>query len=175
MKKVFINLLLFSILIIVFIYLFVNGDSEIFGRKIWYKSKKIFDFSLDGKETSQQLIDIYSLSHITHGIVFMLIFTNMGFNNYKSLLLSLTLEFIWEYFENTNYIIKNYRKNKEYENYKGDSIINTIGDMLFTILGCYLFIYYYKFSLFYSVSSEILLMPFSANVTKQILLLYKNR
>ena len=105
----------------------------------------------------------------------MLFFENIGFDKYNSLLLSLFLEFFWECFENTNYIIKNYNKNKEYENYKGDSIVNTIGDILFTLLGCYLYIYHYKASLLYVITSEIILMPFSANVTKQILLLIKNR
>ena len=40
------------------------------GRPLWHDPKKIINFELDGKGTSQQILDIYSFSHITHGILF---------------------------------------------------------------------------------------------------------
>ena len=61
------------------------------------------------KGTSQQLIDIYSLSHISHGIIFYLILDGYRINFFFQ---SLIIELAWEIFENTDYIINKYRENE---------------------------------------------------------------
>ena len=108
------------------------------GRPIWYNPKKIISLELDGADTSQQIFDIYSFSHITHGILLFYFFKYLNTNVIHGLYLTILLELIWEIFENTPYIIKKYRQSPEYKNYKGDSIVNIIGDTIFTILGYYL-------------------------------------
>lgn len=40
---------------------------------------QIINFELDGGNTSQTLIDRYSFSHITHGVLFYFIFENISF------------------------------------------------------------------------------------------------
>ena len=40
---------------------------------------------------------------------------------------SVVLELLWEILENSPFIVNRYRKNKEYANYTGDSIVNIIG------------------------------------------------
>ena len=136
------------------------------GRPIWHEPKKIISFEKDGSDTSQQFIDIYSLSHITHGILFFYVFKFNNFNTTTSLYLTILFEIIWEVFENTEYIIKKYRQNKEYENYKGDSIVNIIGDTIFCILGFYLANKYPYYSIIYLILSEIILLKFDANFLK---------
>ena len=79
---------------------------EIFGRPLWHHPKKLINFELDGKGTSQQIFDIYSFSHITHGILFYFLLKYLNYNTINGLYITIVLEIIWEIFENTPYIIK---------------------------------------------------------------------
>ena len=113
-------------------------------------------------DSSKGLIDIYSFSHISHGILFYFIFQYLQFDVLNGLYLTIILEFLWEMFENTDYIIKKYRK--KYRNYDGDSTINIIGDIIGTIIG-YIFAYNLPYiSIIYLVLSELLLVPYKANL-----------
>ena len=113
-------------------------------------------------DSSKGLMDIYSFSHISHGILFYFIFQYLQFDVLNGLYLTIVLEFLWEMFENTDYIIKKYRK--KYRDYDGDSIINIIGDIIGTIIG-YIFAYTLPYiSIIYLVLSEVLLMPYKANL-----------
>ena len=112
-------------------------------------------------DSSKGLIDIYTFSHISHGILFYFIFLYLQIDFVNGLYLTIIFEFLWEMFENTDYIIKKYRK--KYRDYDGDSIINIIGDIISTIIG-YIFAYYSPYSsIIYLVLSELLLMPYKAN------------
>ena len=62
------------------------------------------------KDYSKNLIDIYSFSHISHGILFYLFFNYLKVDFFIGLYLTIILEFLWEMFENTDYIINKYRK-----------------------------------------------------------------
>ena len=126
----------------------------------------IIDFELDGENTSQTLIDRYSFSHITHGVLFYFIFQNISFTKKYSLILTIIFEILWEWFENTPYIINKYRKTPEYNNYIGDSIINIIGDIIFTIIGFYIAKHIPLVSIILIVVLEITLWPFKANFLK---------
>jgi len=158
---------IFSIIVtfLLILYFIPIENQKIFTRPIWHQPKKNIDFELDGKGTSQQFIDIYSLSHITHGILFYFLIqkTNIPFFQKNGLYIAILLELIWEIFENTPYIINKYRKKEEYKEYKGDSIVNIIGDTLCMILGYYLAHKSSKYALLYLLISEILLIPFKAN------------
>ena len=111
---------------------------------------------------SKGLIDIYTFSHISHGILFNFIFQYLQFDFVNGLYLTIFFEVLWEMFENTDYIIKKYRK--KYRDYDGDSIVNMIGDILGTIIG-YIFAYHLPYiSIIYLVASELLLIPHKANL-----------
>ena len=113
-------------------------------------------------DSSKELIDIYTFSHISHGILFYFIFQYLQFDFVNGLYLTIILEFLWEMFENTDYIIKKYRK--KYRDYDGDSTINIIGDIIGTIIG-YIFAYNLPYiSIVYLVLSELLLIPYKANL-----------
>lgn len=161
------NLYLLAIIfIIIIIYISPLTEEKLFTRPIWNSEKKLIDFDLDGDKTSQQLLDIYSFSHISHGIIFYYILNNINISLVKnnSFIISLILEIAFEIFENTPYVINKYRKKKEYKNYSGDSIINIIGDTLSMIFGYYFAQKSFKYSFVFLILSEILLIPLKSNL-----------
>lgn len=93
-------------------------------------------------ENSQHLSDWYTFSHIIHGFIFYWIFWKIG-KKYKwplgfSFLLALLVEVGWELFENTDFIINRYRETTISLDYFGDSVINSVFDVLFMILGFFM-------------------------------------
>ena len=73
------------------------------------------------------------------------------------------MEIIWEYIENTPYIINKYRSKKKFMRYRGDSHKNIIGDIIFTIIGIYLTKYSLNVSLICVILLEIVLSEYQAN------------
>ena len=112
-------------------------------------------------EYSKKLFDIYSFSHISHGILFYLIFKYLKLNFLIGLCLTIILEFLWEMFENTEFIICIYRK--DYGNYDGDSYLNITGDIICTIIGYLLASKTMYGSILFLIMTEILLIPYKAN------------
>ena len=110
---------------------------------------------------SKNLFDIYSFSHVSHGILFYLFFKYLKVNFLTGLYLTIILEFLWEMFENTEFIICVYRK--DYGNYEGDSYLNITGDIICTIVGYLLAYKTIYVSILFLIISEILLIPYKAN------------
>ena len=112
--------------------------------------------------SSQEYFDIYSWSHITHGILFYHLFSYFKFPTQQIISFSILSEILWEYIENTNYIIQKYRSHN-FKNYKGDSLINSLGDILFSIIGIYLSYKSPSFSIVIMILLEIILSNYKAN------------
>ena len=112
-------------------------------------------------EYSKNFFDIYSFSHISHGILFHLLFKYFNLNFLTGLYLTIILEFLWEMFENTEFIICVYRT--DYEEYEGDSYLNITGDIIFTVIGYLLAAKTIYGSILFLIISEILLIPYKAN------------
>ncbi len=112
--------------------------------------------------SSQEYFDIYSFSHITHGILFYHFFSYLKFPTQQIISFSILSEILWEYIENTDYIIERYRSHN-FKNYKGDSNINIVGDILFSIIGIYLSYISPSFSIFIMIFLEIILSKYKAN------------
>ena len=87
--------------------------------------------------TSQQLLDPYSLTHILHGFLFFwllaLLFKRMP--GAWQFLLAMLLESAWEVFENTSFVINKYRNETAALGYEGDTIVNSLGDLACALLG----------------------------------------
>lgn len=88
-------------------------------------------------ETSQQIADWYSLSHIVHGLLFyaLLRFCCPRLKPGIWLLLAMGIEIAWELAENTPMVIEAYRKQALAIGYAGDSILNSLMDTLMMVLG----------------------------------------
>ena len=86
---------------------------------------------------SQHVFDPYSFTHVLHGILFYGIiarlFSRMSFA--WRLCLAIGLEAAWEVIENTPLIIQRYREATIGLGYEGDSIINSIADVLCCVIG----------------------------------------
>lgn len=87
--------------------------------------------------TSQQLLDPYSLTHILHGFLFfwlmLLLFKRMP--GAWQFWLALLLESAWEVFENTSFVINKYRNETAALGYSGDTIVNSLGDLACALAG----------------------------------------
>ena len=86
---------------------------------------------------SQQLLDPYSFTHILHGFllfwIITLLFRRMGPEWQISL--ALVCEAGWEVFENTPYVIDRYRTETAALGYQGDTVLNSLGDLMCAFIG----------------------------------------
>jgi hypothetical protein len=87
--------------------------------------------------TSQQLLDPYSFTHVLHGFLFFwliaLLFRRLSSSWQVSL--ALLLEGAWEVFENTHFVIDKYRTETAALGYTGDTIVNSFGDLMCALAG----------------------------------------
>src|SRR5437868_677094 len=91
----------------------------------------------DSPKTSQMLADWYSLSHIVHGLLFYagLWLIARRWPAERRFLLALLIEAGWEVIENTPMVIDRYRATTAALGYTGDSIINSLSDIVMMALG----------------------------------------
>ena len=91
-------------------------------------------------EGSQQLFDWYTPSHLLHGFIFYAVLwlvarrVDVGWR----LVIATLVEAAWEIAENTNAVIERYREVTISLDYFGDSVLNSVVDMLAMALGWWL-------------------------------------
>jgi hypothetical protein len=91
----------------------------------------------DSPRTSQMLADWYSLSHIVHGLLFyaLLWLIVRRWPVSWRLIAAVAAEAGWEVIENTPLVIDRYRETTAALGYSGDSILNSVSDMLMMCAG----------------------------------------
>ncbi len=88
-------------------------------------------------ETSQQLADWYSFSHLIHGMIFfwLLRWLAPGWPLPLRFLAAMGIEIAWEITENTPAVIQHYRQQALAVGYAGDSILNSLSDTVMMSTG----------------------------------------
>lgn len=88
-------------------------------------------------EMSQQISDWYTASHFIHGILFfgLLYFFRKWLSIGTRLVIATIIESGWEILENSSLIIDRYREATIAIGYTGDSILNSVSDIIFMIFG----------------------------------------
>lgn len=88
-------------------------------------------------ENSQHLSDWYTFSHVIHGFGFygLLWLVGRRWPVGLRLVIAVALEASWEIFENTDFVINRYREVTISRDYYGDSIINSVMDIVWMMLG----------------------------------------
>lgn len=91
-------------------------------------------------DTSQQLSDWYSFSHIIHGFIFfgLLRLALPRLPLAARLLIAMGIEIGWEITENTPAVIHHYRQQALAVGYVGDSILNSVSDTFMMSSGFFL-------------------------------------
>lgn len=88
-------------------------------------------------DNSQHLADPYSFTHVLHGFIFcwLLWLVLPKWPLRWRLCLAVAAEALWEVIENSNYVIERYRAATAALGYQGDTVVNSLGDILFCALG----------------------------------------
>ncbi|SDP66781.1 Protein of unknown function [Phyllobacterium sp. YR620] len=98
---------------------------------------KLWVGETNSSDNSQHIADWYTLSHIIHGFLFYGLLwlvarrTPLG----ARLLIAILIEASWEIFENTDMVINRYREATIALGYVGDSVLNSVSDILFMVIG----------------------------------------
>jgi len=112
------------------------------GRPVAYRHGpvRLWSGNVESDQNSQQLTDAYSFTHVIHGAAFYALMRAVapGATVATRLLAATTVESAWETYENTDTVIDRYRAATISRGYYGDSLVNSLGDVLACVLGFWL-------------------------------------
>jgi hypothetical protein len=109
------------------------------GRLWWCSCDYLLLWSGDpwSSDNSQHFLDPYSFTHVLHGFalcgLLVLIFPRLS--QIWQLWLAVSLEALWEVVENSEFVIRRYREETAALGYHGDTIVNSLGDIVVCGLG----------------------------------------
>jgi hypothetical protein len=109
------------------------------GRLWWCSCDYLLLWSGDpwSSDNSQHLLDPYSFTHLLHGFVLcgLLALIVPRLSQIWQLWLAVSIEALWEALENSEFVIRRYREETAALGYHGDTIVNSLGDILVCGLG----------------------------------------
>src|ERR687893_2756136 len=104
------------------------------GRLWWCSCDYLLLWSGDpwSSDNSQHLFDPYSFTHVLHGFVLcgLLAWLLPRVRPDWRLALAVSIEALWEVFENSAFVINRYRESTPALGYTGDTIVNSFGDIV---------------------------------------------
>jgi hypothetical protein len=128
-----------------------------FEGRVWFCKcwqPRLWIGEADGPHTSQHLLDPYSLTHLEHGLIFFLALVLILPNRPAAELtagpggevrairrrvlrfwIAILIECAWEVLENSAFIINRYREGTAALGYTGDSVWNSLGDVMSCVVG----------------------------------------
>ncbi len=109
------------------------------GRLWWCSCDYLLLWSGDpwSSDNSQHLLDPYSFTHVLHGFLFCGLIALIAPRLRKAwqLWLAISLEAVWEVIENSRFVIERYREETAALGYQGDTIVNSLADILLCGVG----------------------------------------
>lgn len=150
----FVAILVALLAILLVLYVLPSG-MKIVAHPIWTPGKTVLDTERDGPETSKALLDVFSLTHVSHGILLYLALKSR-LDDGTAITVAMILEVLFEVVENTPFVINSFR-NAGTPNYAGDSIANSVGDVIGCLAGVYVAYRSTTLGLLYVLLSELAL------------------
>lgn len=109
------------------------------GRKLWGLSGEpgVWSGDVNSPHNSQYMTDPYSFSHLTHGILLYGLAWLMARRSALRVraLMAIAFEASWEMLENSSMVIDRYRSATISLHYYGDSVMNSMCDILTCFVG----------------------------------------
>ncbi len=140
------------------------GDYSIYVNEAWNSS-----------HTSQHLFDPYSFTHILHGVIFFWLAGSIFSRSAPAwrFFFAVIAESAWEVLENSAYIIEKYRANTASLDYFGDSIANSVGDVITCGIGFWIAykLGWWKSLVFFLLTEVVLLLWIHDSLILNIIML----
>ena len=109
------------------------------GRSLTYRNGpvRLWVADVNSDQNSQQIFDPYSFTHVIHGALFYgVTYVAMGPASIGArAVVALAIESAWEAYENTDTVINRYRAATIALGYYGDSVTNSVADILCCLIG----------------------------------------
>ena len=109
------------------------------GRLAFCSCGRLYPWAGDiwSSHNSQHLFDPYSFTHALHGLALcgLLAWAVPNLSPVWRFWIAMSLEALWEVVENSEFIIQRYREATLALGYQGDTIVNSMGDILFCGIG----------------------------------------
>ena len=109
------------------------------GRLLWCSCDYLLLWSGDpwSSDNSQHLLDAYSFTHVLHGFLFcgLIVLIAPRLSKAWQLWLAVSIEAVWELVENSEFVIQRYREETAALGYQGDTVVNSLADILLCGVG----------------------------------------